>query len=613
MLPILRRWTFYTVLAAAILFLLLQLGAFLDLHPTPRHHPPQHLKDQDLRLHQLRNPGFLGRKFKWKNLRQQYPVSNFTSLPSGPLANIPKIQHEFVARNHEEETERQGRQAAVKDAFLHSWQGYKEYAWAQDEVAPISGVPQGNFGGWGATLVDSLDTLWIMGLEEDFKLAVSELKKIDFTTSVLEELNVFETTIRYAGGFLSAFDLSGHAYPVLLEKAVELGEMLYHALDTPNRMPITRWRWKNTMLGEPQKPSRSSIVAEVGSLTMEFTRLSQLTGDPKWYDAVVRIMNVFEQQQNQTKIPGLWPMQVDTREADFTKESTFSIGGMVDSLYEYLPKEFLMLGGRRQQYRDMYTQSLQAMKENIFFRPLNADNKALLIPGTKRKTPTRFRFTPEAQHLSCYAGGMVALAATAFDTPDELDTARQLVEGCIWAYESTPTGIMPEVFQAAPCQEDEGDDCTWSQEKWYHAIASPNPPKGASADVPQQVITNAMSIIETSKLPPGFTRISDSRYMLRPEAIESVFILYRITGDRYYQDKAWNMFQSITSAARTEISYAGIQDVRELNSTMIDSMESFWTAETLKYFYLIFSEPDLVSLDDYVLNTEAHPLLRPTR
>merc|ERR1712070_70192 len=119
--------------------------------------------------------------------------------------------------------------------------------------------------------------------------------------------------------------------------------------------------------------------------------------------------------------------------------------------------------------------------------------------------------------------------------------------------------------------------------------------------------------LKTSKLPPGFTRISDSRYMLRPEAIESVFILYRITGDTYCQDKAWNMFQSITSATRTNISFAGIEDVRETNSTMIDSMESFWTAETLKYFYLVFSEPELVSLDDYVLNTEAHPLLRPTR
>jgi mannosyl-oligosaccharide alpha-1,2-mannosidase len=42
-----------------------------------------------------------------------------------------------------------------------------------------------------------------------------------------------------------------------------------------------------------------------------------------------------------------------------------------------------------------------------------------------------------------------------------------------------------------------------------------------------------------------------------------------------------------------------------------DKMESFWTAETLKYFYLIFSNPDMISLDDWVFNTEAHPFRRP--
>jgi mannosyl-oligosaccharide alpha-1,2-mannosidase len=30
-------------------------------------------------------------------------------------------------------------------------------------------------------------------------------------------------------------------------------------------------------------------------------------------------------------------------------------------------------------------------------------------------------------------------------------------------------------------------------------------------------------------------------------------------------------------------------------------MESFWLSETLKYFYLIFSDVDLISLDEYVL------------
>ena len=71
------------------------------------------------------------------------------------------------------------------------------------------------------------------------------------------------------------------------------------------------------------------------------------------------------------------------------------------------------------------------------------------------------------------------------------------------------------------------------------------------------------------------------------------------------------MVQSITQHTRTDIGYASIWDVTEQQPSLRDSQESFWTAETLKYFYLIFSEPDVVSLDDWILNTEAHPLLRP--
>jgi mannosyl-oligosaccharide alpha-1,2-mannosidase len=90
----------------------------------------------------------------------------------------------------------------------------------------------------------------------------------------------------------------------------------------------------------------------------------------------------------------------------------------------------------------------------------------------------------------------------------------------------------------------------------------------------------------------------------RPEAIESVFILYRITGDPSLQDAAWRMFESINNATFAEFANSAIADVtvQEGKETeKLDQCESFWMAETLKYFYLIFSEPSLVSLDDYVL------------
>lgn len=132
----------------------------------------------------------------------------------------------------------------MKEVFLHSWEGYKNHAWLQDEVTPVTGGYKNSFGRRGATLVDALDTLAIMGLDDEFKKALKGLKKIDFTTTAEPRVNLFETTIRYLGGLLSAYDVTDGKHHVLLDKAAELGDMLYCAFDTPNRMPITRWDWE---------------------------------------------------------------------------------------------------------------------------------------------------------------------------------------------------------------------------------------------------------------------------------------------------------------------------------------------------------------------------------
>ncbi|KAG7281455.1 hypothetical protein CRUP_012398 [Coryphaenoides rupestris] len=56
--------------------------------------------------------------------------------------------------------------------------------------------------------------------------------------------------------------------------------------------------------------------------------------------------------------------------------------------------------------------------------------------------------------------------------------------------------------------------------------------------------------------------------------------------------------------------YTSINNVRDPNyPSPRDKMESFFLGETLKYMYLLFSDdPELVGLDHYVFNTEAHPL-----
>ena len=114
----------------------------------------------------------------------------------------------------------------------------------QDELSPMSGKYRNPFNNWGATLVDSLDTLWMMDLQEEFEEAVEAVGKIDFTTSPRNDIPLFETVIRYLGGLVAAYDISGEKHKVLLDKAVELADILMGAFDTPNRMPMTYYLWK---------------------------------------------------------------------------------------------------------------------------------------------------------------------------------------------------------------------------------------------------------------------------------------------------------------------------------------------------------------------------------
>ena len=88
--------------------------------------------------------------------------------------------------------------------------------------------------------------------------------------------------------------------------------------------------------------------------------------------------------------------------------------------------------------------------------------------------------------------------------------------------------------------------------------------------------------------------------------------MYRITGDAEWMEKGWKMFEATVRATRTDYANSAIDNVMVSDPSLKNEMESFWLAETLKYYYLLFSEPDVISLDEWVLNTEAHPFKRPT-
>jgi mannosyl-oligosaccharide alpha-1,2-mannosidase len=105
----------------------------------------------------------------------------------------------------------------VKAMMRHSWLGYKKFAWGDDELLPDSraGANWSTQGSLLMTPIDSLDTLFIMGLQSEFLDAKAlVLKKLNLKKDIT--VNVFETTIRIIGGLLSAYDLDGDI--LILEK-----------------------------------------------------------------------------------------------------------------------------------------------------------------------------------------------------------------------------------------------------------------------------------------------------------------------------------------------------------------------------------------------------------
>lgn len=258
------------------------------------------------------------------------------------------------------------------------------------------------------------------------------------------------------------------------------------------------------------QPAQNTILAELGSLNLEFTRLSQLTDDPKYFDAIQRITDFLDAAQNETKLPGLWPVTVDAKELQFP-DGRFTVGGMADSTYEYLPKEHILLGGQTDQYRRMYAAAMDSIKNHLLFRAMTKDGSDVLFAGDAHvayvsKTAT---LKYQAEHLKCYLGGTVGVGAKVFGRPEELSIARKLVDGCIWAYDVMPTGIMPEVFHVSACKS--LDDCEWDELKWYNDVRG----RLARSAMSEDPIDNAKRIIKEHGLQPGLTGIEDTQYILR--------------------------------------------------------------------------------------------------
>ncbi|XP_054468619.1 endoplasmic reticulum mannosyl-oligosaccharide 1,2-alpha-mannosidase [Anoplopoma fimbria] len=441
---------------------------------------------------------------------------------------------------------------AVCDAFRHAWKGYKDYAWGHDELKPISR----SFGEWfglGLTLIDSLDTMWILGLKEEFAEAKDWVEKeLSFDKNV--DVNLFETTIRVLGGLLSTYHLTGDQ--LFLEKAKDIGSRLMPAFKTPSKIPFS-----DVNIGRgtahPPRWTSDSTLAEVTSIQLEFRELSRLTQDPQYQEVVNEVMKLVHKLPG--KQDGLVPMFINTNSGQFTHKGVFTLGARADSYYEYLLKQWIQGGKTEDDLLEDYLQAVEGVKKHLLRQ--TGPNKLTFV-GELSHT----RFNPKMDHLVCFLPGTLALGAHNGLPGDHMDLAVQLMETCHQMYKQMETGLSPEIVHFN-LQASDGHD----------VVVKP----------------------------------ADRHNLLRPETVESLFYMYRFTKDTKYRDWGWDILHSFNNYTKVPGGgYTSINNVRDpVNPGPRDKMESFFLGETLKYLYLLFSDDmELLSLDKYVFNTEAHAL-----
>lgn len=497
----------------------------------------------------------------------------------------------------------------VRQAANSAFSAYLKFGQNADDLAPLSkrGVVTDIHA--KATFFDSLSTLWVTGLHDDFNAAVEELTMNSGTsTGILSAGKTFEYHIRVVGGLVGAYALSGRGE--LLSAAVEAAEGVLGAFslsETPVPVPhvriIPKWRQPlRYLLGRAIDlirfyidPSgmRCNSLAGIGSFALEFRWLSRETGDDRFRKAAEDIETYLERQ---------WDLQQSSSSASF--DHLFPSINLDASQQEAVLSSSHRQPFHRQKNRHHQatawpspsrSQSLfsdQSLREGVvpvFWLPSRWStyrNKPcgsgvarlagggdsyyeyilksfLLFPedpdvdrrfhkmyeSLARESYREFR-QKESSHFVCFAPGMLALGAHLVPSlRSHLGPAEEMLQVCVDRYSSTPTGLSPD----------------------------------GSAD---------------------------RSFPLRPETVESLFVLWKVTGNTKYRDSAWRIWQSVHRYCFIKDSggYSNLLDVLDPFGGHMDVQPSYFISEFLKYLYLTFADNSTISLDTYVFTTEGHPL-----
>lgn len=441
----------------------------------------------------------------------------------------------------------------IKNMMKHAWHGYAKHAWGYNELRPITKGPHLDsvFGRekMGATIVDGIDTLYIMGLTEEYAAARSWIEKeLNFDVNI--DLSVFETNIRYVGGLLSIYSLTKDS--MYLDKAVQIADRLLPAFDTPSGIPLSNINLQTGYARNHDWAYNSAILSEFGSMHMEFVYLTHLTGDQKYLEKVNRIRDVIKKAV--PRPDGLYNNYMNTDSGQWLARPTHvSMGALGDSFYEYLIKAHVQTNGRDIDGYKIYIDAMEAFEKKLVFT--STQSRLLYFAELKDASVNH-----KMDSLACFSGGMLILGASKADNSTKIrhtELAKGIANTCHESCIRTRSHLGPEAF----------------------------------------VFSNRVDAVAYGP--------NDKYYILRPEILETYFYMWRYTHDPKYRAWAWDFVEALENHCRVEAGYSGVRNVNQ-PEIKDDVQQSFFLAEVLKYLYLIFSDEKLIDLNDWVFNTEAH-------
>lgn len=430
--------------------------------------------------------------------------------------------------------------------------------------------------GWGASTVDALSTAILMRKADIVNQILDHIASIDYSKTS-SSVSLFETTIRYLAGMLSGYDLlkgpmanlvnDTSKVDTLVTQSQKLADVLKFAFDTPSGVPHNDF----DLTSHKFNSYATNGLAAAGTLALEWTRLSDLTGNQEYARLSQKAQShlLHPQPTSSEPFPGLVGSNIDLASGNFS-DAAVSWNGGADSFYEYLIKMYVYDPSRFGFYKDRWVAAAQSAKKHLASHPSSRPELTFLASYNQG------RYGLSSQHLTCFDGGSFLLGGTVLDDDELIQFGLELVHGCHATYNSTATKIGPESF-------------AWDE---------------------KSVPTDQQSFYQDA----GFY-ISSGVYILRPEVIESFYYAYRITGQQQYRDWVWDAFVAINATCRTDSGFAGIKNVNTANGgSKMDNQESFIFAEVLKYAYLAVTGDDEWQVqpgngtNKFVLNTEAHPI-----